>query len=812
MEAQGIGDPKMRKYTMKKRHSLFVLLWACVTVFCFTVVFVPVGSAQQSKKHKWWEVTPEEENPSPDYDSILYSEIAPRLHEITENSSRVMVQVMGQSAAGRDLYLAIVAAPGDEGRFGHYQNLRRLMIHNPEKAQAMIEVFDDFKVPVFINGSIHGREYPGTDACIRLIETLAYDDSEEVQGILDNIILLVNVCQNPDGRVLGTRQNSVGFDLNRDMITQTQPETRATARVIAKWNPMTFLDLHGFINPMLIEPCTPPHNPNYEYDLYLEWAYSQALAMSKELFAQTDETEVNIPYLDSPDGWDDWPPIYAASYPMMHGAYGHTLETPYRDERGVDAHYAAVWGALKFVVENRKEMIHDQIEIYRRGFFDLPQVLIPDALLAETPWDQFNELTIQEFPAAYVIPADKPFQQSSHQAANVIDFLLFNGVQVDKTTRTYWIDGTNYPGGTYIVWMDQPKRGLANTILEDGMDLSDIHEGLTFYSPPAAWSHPLLWGVTRAVMEEKMDIRTRPVIKAKAPKGSMDFRSGNFFAYQPSSIAAFQATNDFLAQGITVFRATESFSDYYRTVSVGTFIIPKDLALVWDLVKKYKLDIFTIRELPATAMQLTNQSIAVFADEGTTYCLRELGFAYDELTTDNLNSGIDLSQYDVLIQSKKRWLNSLNNNGKSTLKDFIEAGGDFIGAGSGGAGFAESTGLFEITFLGADGNGIVNIDYDPSDPVAAGFREDSYAFVYDPVWFSDLSATFDIVASLDDGDFFVSGFWPDWKNSNAGGKPIIVHAEVNSQDITLIGNDPTFRGHPRDDFRIIGNAIYSGLE
>jgi hypothetical protein len=126
--------------------------------------------------------------------------------------------------------------------------------------------------------------------------------------------------------------------------------------------------------------------------------------------------------------------------------------------------------------------------------------------------------------------------------------------------------------------------------------------------------------------------------------------------------------------------------------------------------------------------------------------LRELGFAYDELTTSNLNSGIDLSQYDVLIQSKKGWLNYLNNNGKSTLKNFIEAGGDFIGA------------------------------------------------------------------SLDDGDFFVSGYWPDWKDSNADGKPIIVRGEENSRDITLIGSDPTFRGHPRNDFRIIGNAIYSGLE
>ena len=211
-------------------------------------------------------------------------------------------------------------------------------------------------------------------------------------------------------------------------------------------------------------------------------------------------------------------------------------------------------------------------------------------------------------------------------------------------------------------------------------------------------------------------------------------------------------------------------------------------------------------------MQLTNRSVAVYADEGTTYCLRELGFAYDELTTSNLNAGIDLSQYDVLIHSKKEWIKPLNSQGKSTLKRFIEAGGDFIGAGSGGVSFVESTGLFEITFLGADGNGIVNIEYEPFNPVAAGFQEDSHTFVYDPIWFSDLPAKFEIVASIVDDDFFVSGYWSDWKNSNADGKPIIVRSEENNQDITLIGSDPTFRGHPRNDFRVLGNAIYSSIE
>ena len=85
---------------------------------------------------------------------------------------------------------------------------------------------------------------------------------------------------------------------------------------------------------------------------FLEWAYAQALAMSETLLLQTDETDVIIPYRDWSDRWDDWPPIYTNQYAMLHGAYGLLLETPYRDERGVDADYAAVWGLLKFIVEN----------------------------------------------------------------------------------------------------------------------------------------------------------------------------------------------------------------------------------------------------------------------------------------------------------------------------------------------------------------------------------------------------------------------------------------------------------------------------
>lgn len=756
----------------------------------------------------WWDVEPEPENPSPFYDSILYSEIAPRLREIEVNSNRVRVEVIGQSAGGRDLYLATVSAPEALGRLGQYQAIRNVMLRDPQRAQQMIEQFGDFKVPVFINGSIHGNEYPGTDAAIGVIETLAYENTPEVQNILNNVILLVNVVQNPDGRVLGIRQNANGFDLNRDFISQSQPESRATVEILTEWNPMVTLDLHGFVNPMLIEPTTPPHNPNYEYDLYLQWALNQAYAMEDELFAQLG-LRAQIPYRDFASGWDDWGAQYAPMYAMYHGSYGHTLETPSRAQLGVDAHYAAVWGALNFIAENREAMIYDQIEVFRRGALDLPQMLIPDELLDETQYEQFNELAYQEFPVAHVIPADEPFQQSPHQAARLVDFLLFNDVEVEKATQAFTVNGTEYPAGTYVVWMDQPKRGLANTFLEDGRNLSDV-TGITFYSPPAVWSHPLLWGAHRVVVDEPLDVNTVPVNQADKPGGSLTGNRAAAYAYEPTSLVAYQVTNELLRRGVAVQRATSAFTDGGRTFEPGTFIVAGDRALATELANQRALDVFALSATPGNTVAMEEQRIAVFADEGTRHALGVLGFDYDAVSTSDVNNGV-VEGYDVFVNMSRSW-GGLSAAGRASLSAFFAAGGDYVGLRTTGIALARDAGIIDVAFANDDGNAIVSVDYSSTAGAVGGFRDTDYAFVFTPAWFTSVGPGVETVATMGSGDFLLSGFWPGWEGSGAAGTPVIVRGDNGDSDITLVGLDITFRGHPENTFRLLGNAIYEGLD
>ncbi len=789
------------------------------------VLILPSAAAAAGDTGNWWEVTPEEETPSPYYDSILYSEIAPMLKKLQDASDRIDVKVMGQSAGGRDIFLVIIAAKGEtQGRLGYYKQIRRLMRSNPSKALELLET-KDVKVPVFINGSIHGDEYPGTDACMRLIRRLAYYNSEEITRLLDNVVLLINVVQNPDGRVLGTRENAANFDLNRDFLTLSQPESRATVKLVKDWNPMVFLDLHGFVNPMLIEPCAPPHLANAEYDLFLKWALPQAKAMEAELKAQTGYDSV-IPYRDWPQeyAWDAWSPSYAGVYSILPGAYGHTIETPYRDERGVDAHYAAVWGALNFIVENKKEMLKDQIEIYKRGLSAEEQQPIPDELLEQTEHDQYNELTVKEFPAAYVLPMEAPLQKNPHAASDLIGFLLDHGVEVTKSKAGFSLDGTDYPEGTCIVWMNQAKRSLANTILEDGPDLSDVEGGLVFYSPPTSWSLPLLWGVSRVVVEGALEVETAGVYAAPGMEGSVSDEADHV-AWGPDNIEAYRAANDLLGRGISVYRLTEASGEGDARMEAGTFMVPTEAAnaLLTEVAGTFGLEMTGVADLPESALLLSEPKIAIVNDFALAHALKEMGFEFETLSEDEVVAGVSMSEYDLFINSdiywtvdpdapNARWLTGLEEGGKTAMNAFFQAGGDYIGINGAGIAFGVDGGLADVEYTQGDGSGIIRAAYDGESPVGAGFGDDEHAFIASPIWFTRLGEDVTSVARAAEGDFFVSGYWPLWAGSGAAGMPIVIHGENGDRDTVLVGADLLFKGLPRNSFRVLANAVFSCQE
>jgi len=319
-------------------------------------------------------------------------------------------------------------------------------------------------------------------------------------------------------------------------------------------------------------------------------------------------------------------------------------------------------------------------------------------------------------------------------------------------------------------------------------------------------------------MEEKMDIKTHAVNKADAPQGSKEGSKAGAYAYLPTSIAAFKATNDLLARDFTLYRKSEPFTDSGRNFGAGAIIVPGESALPNELANQYALDVFALDGIPENAVLMTEQRqrIAVYSDdEGVAHALGVLGFDYDEVSSSDLNAGI-ISEYDVFINFGLRW-SSLEGAGQDSFTNWFAAGGDYVGLAYRGRAidFAVDAGIIDVDYGYISGNAIVKVDYDPDDSVAAGFLEDGYAFVYRSVWFTDLAEGIEISARLHDGNFLLSGFWENWQTSGANGMPVIVHGEDGDnvlQDTVLIGIDATFRGHPENAFRILGNAIYNGLD
>jgi hypothetical protein len=741
------------------------------------------------------------------YDFMKFSEIGVKLAELEKQSNRIKVEVKGQSAKGQPLYVVTIAAPDTHGKFGKIQSLRKQMFKNPEKAQDWIQNNPDFKVPIMINGSIHGTEFVGSDAVMQLIERFALENDETTTDILKNNILIFNVVQNPDGRIDATRFNGEGIDLNRDFITQSQPETEETVALIKEWNPMVFLDTHGYVKNYapnqqgLLEPCTPPHNPNYEYDLYNKWALGQAEAMEAQIMANKDKYSGSlyqsmvgsyIPQRDDAAGWDDYPPIFTPMYAMYHGAYGHTLEAPTNDLDGVRWMYDAIMGALQYATDNKQEMITDQIEIFKRGInFDHP----------------FHEEGF--FPTAYVLPVDSEDPTVTHKA---VAHLQKNDIEVVQASKAFTADGKSYPKGTYIVNMDQAKAGLANTMLWDGEDITEDTPAMYDIS---AWSLPELWGFEAIAVESEFQAAAAKVNQL-TKQGSLTGKGP--FIIPNSSVQAVKLVNHLLQQGVSVKRDAEG--NFYTAAPANT---------ISEAVKESGLHIKT-SVLPASAADVSSLKVAILKDggmnkaqshAGTKLALERLGFNVTEISPAEVAQQ-GLSAFDVFVYSGIEGLIAPTqqtegnkefgfkdpgqfDSFKANVEEFLKTGGKYIAVGAGASKATKTLGLTDDTVNvgSSNSNGIVKVDY-AGEGLTAGYTKDDIGFVYRPVWYTNTDNDY-VAATLDDNkNFFVAGHWKG--NAAAQGKAIIV--KEKDKDVTMIGLEAGFRDHTDYLFRLLSNSIF----
>ncbi|MFE0178802.1 M14 family zinc carboxypeptidase [Streptomyces sp. NPDC059002] len=762
-----------------------------------------------------------------------YHGIAPKLNELQRVGDRVSVEIAGRSAGGHQLYLVTVTAPESARETARQERMRERMENAPAAAAKDEAIKSSYKTPVFINNNIHGNEWEGTDAALKLIEKLAGAKDAKSKDLLAHNRLYFNITTNPDGRIAGTRANANGFDLNRDFITASQPEARAVRRIAIDKQPAVMIDLHGYVNGTLIEPTTPPHGENYEYDLFLKNAYANALGMEAAIkgLGYTEEKDgvqpPVIPFRDQQEGWDDWPPIFTPQYMPFHGAVAtHTIEFPMqvnneeydtqpvaelrrRAAINVDIAGAAMRATLDYTDRHRRSVIADQIEVFRRGATGAEQVPVSEETVPGVPGIGPEDVYTTEFPRAYVIPADgvkggrgqgvpprfRQWGRSATAAARLVDHLLANDVRVERAKHSFRIGGRAYAKGSYVVDMHQPKRGLANVMLADGRDISD--KVSTMYDI-SGWSLGRLWGASvDSVKDGDLDgVPTREVRAASrvghvAPRGNLRLRLDD-----PREIAAL---NSLLAQGVSA-----------RGDRDGGAILPSSARrAATAAAKKYDVAFDVASAKGGAALHRTRVAAAV--TPGELFALREMNFDVVPVSTDVLNAGFDWKKADVLFVSAGLDRGELNAAAKAGLDRFLAKGGGLVGRGATGAALNSDAELIAAKPVegNGDANGVVRVT-NSGGPVTGGAP--GHSFVYAPTWFTDLGPGVRVEQKYGTGNPLLSGHWraaPDGGGgpAAAAGRASVVSGTAGRTHVVLFGTEPLFRDHPKGMFPQVGRAL-----
>jgi Zinc carboxypeptidase len=851
------------------------LRWSLLLATVVAVVLLAPGRAQAAIAPPWCGdpipdgvgALPDGSDPSHPVGSfphIPWYAIGCTLDDIAARSNgRMTVEVIGQSALGRDMYLVKINAletVGQRQAFQAWRAIREIEETDPAGAQQLLGASGGtVKVPLYIQAGIHGNESEGVDASMMIIERLAttpYGQDAEVDQILDEAIVLFNVVHNPDGRILNQRANGFNFDLNRDFLTQSQSETKASVKVMQDWLPPETLDLHGYVTPTLIEATTKPHNPGIDYDLWLKWNQSRidaneaamnaiGLAVTRPINDWCSDgnpapasgicPDGNPPGPAVAEGWDDWGPFYTPMYSQLVGLNGSTVEMCNRTDFdcGVPgstthplgrigartAQYTVVWSTLLFDTENRVELMHDQLEIYRRGVTGAPR---PEC--CPPPFDVANNW-MYEYPKAYVIPLGNG-QRSNPEANRLVEWLLFNGIEVSELGQNHTFGGQTFEIGSYVVWMTQAHRGLAETALSIGVDVSN--EISRLYAPPGAWSHGYLWGADVVTIPRGADFSplTAQITKPSHLLGGVEPGRADRYALRVNSPTAVRGLNALLGDGVAAQLALGSFqSASGATLPAGSIIFGADFRMknTLDRVGKdlgLRFQRVSASALPALDPVDRAPRIAVLtgAVNQDVWSLRDLDFRADPISTATLNGAAEdpLVNYDVIFNTGN-YPSSANTTARARLQAFFARGGGYIGAGANGGNFLVSgvqvSGFTAATRSGNGRSGIIywNNTGGMSSPIVGTYPAQDTAIVDPPTWFTAVPSGWAIDGRLPLSGFFAAGLWLiDELSASAGGSTVIAHGTntAGTSRLTLFAMNPLYRADPEREWPAVSGAAY----
>jgi hypothetical protein len=262
-------------------------------------------------------------------------------------SDRVALFEHGSSHEARAQYHVVVTSPKNLARLDALlaDNAR---LFDPrglseEEGAAILERALPF---AWMGYSIHGDETSGCDASLALAHRLVAGTDPATLAMLDEVVTVIDPIMNPDGRqrILTQSEQMSGytkslnhtgllrgrwprgrgnhylFDMNRDWIAGSQPETVGRWAAILKYHPQLLVDAHEMsgLDTYLFYPQADPVNPHVP----------AGLIESQEVFGDSIAGAFDSYSWDyyTREWADGWAPFYSDAWAGLTGAVGILYE------------------------------------------------------------------------------------------------------------------------------------------------------------------------------------------------------------------------------------------------------------------------------------------------------------------------------------------------------------------------------------------------------------------------------------------------------------------------------------------------------
>ncbi len=837
---------------MARRLSIFILCASCILG----------AAAPQPEEHLGFK-------PGDDYKLANYGEIIGYFQKLERASGRIRLVEFGRTSEDRPMYVAFISSEDNLKRLDRYREISaKLALGKAEPGEAK-RLAEEGKAVVWIDSGLHATEVAPAQHAPVLAYRLVSEESQEIEKIRRNVILLQVPCINPDGldwmvewyrKNVGTPyelapmpklyQKYAGHDNNRDWFMLNLAETRHVTRLLfQEWFPQIVYNQHqrpAFPARIFVPPYAEPLNPNVPASI-MEGINLIGSAM-KERFARE-----NKPGVLSYNQFDAWWNGGLRTVPAFHNMHGILTETagfgyatprvyeaseiPTRFAGGVMARqpsifYQSPWlGGTWTLREAIDYMLTADLAILNLAAERSSHFLYKAHELARAS----IETGRKGRPYAYVV---SPEQWDRSSALEMLGRLSVAGVEVRRARSKFSAGGQTYPPGTYVLLAAQPFRPYLVDLLEP-QKYPDIRTASGAPKRPydiAGWTLPYQMGVSVNRIDESFQADLELLTGIEPPEPSLDHRENS----------SFLATADLLANGANV-----------RWAAGGKILMegrsPRD-------------------EFDRAAFELRRPRVALYepwtanSDQGwTQWLLHSYRVPYTLVHNADVQKGRLRARFDTILlanQSASSILNgyhapvpatTLEKDAPASLKErtlqrpeytggigtrglyeldsFVREGGTLIAIGSATELPVEMfpLGVRNRTAAPSDDSdeggrstsfycpgSVLRITVDPENPIAFGMPKEAMAF-------STGGQAFEItllpetnkgdheirsVARYAERNLLASG-WVSGERAVLG-KHILLDARHGKGRVVLFGFRVQFRGQSFGTFKLLLNAIYLG--